>query len=129
MNDALTGQTVDLLQQMIRNQCVNDGTVQSGQEVRTSDLLRTYLEGSGLDVEVYEPVAAPGRTSLVARIEGSDPEAPTLCLMGHTDVVPVNPKTWTRDPFDPWIADGKLFVAPVEEAIRVRTGERGEAAV
>ena len=69
MSDALTGQTVELLQQMIRNQCVNDGTVQSGQEVRTSDLLRTYLGGSGLDVEVYEPVAAPGRASLVARIE------------------------------------------------------------
>ena len=60
MSDALTGQTVELLQQMIRNQCVNDGTVQSGQEVRTSDVLRTYLEGSGLDVEVYEPAARAG---------------------------------------------------------------------
>jgi hypothetical protein len=45
---------------------VNDGTVGSGQEVRTSDVLRTYLEGSGLDIEVYEPDGAPGRTSLVA---------------------------------------------------------------
>ncbi|HET8533045.1 MAG TPA: peptidase M20 family protein, partial [Methylomirabilota bacterium] len=72
-DDVLTGQTVELLQHMIRNQCVNDGTVQSGQEVRTSDLLRAYLDGSGLDVEVYEPPAAPGRASLVARIEGRDP--------------------------------------------------------
>ena len=39
MNDALTGQTVELLQQMIRNQCVNDGTVGSGQEVRTTDTI------------------------------------------------------------------------------------------
>ena len=30
MNDALTGQTVELLQQMIRNKCVNDGSVASG---------------------------------------------------------------------------------------------------
>src|SRR5258705_134819 len=59
MNDALTAQTVELLQQMIRNQCVNDGTIESGQEVRTTDLLRTYLEGSGLDLEVYEPDGAP----------------------------------------------------------------------
>jgi hypothetical protein len=29
MNDALTGETVELLQQLIRNQCVNDGTVAS----------------------------------------------------------------------------------------------------
>ena len=40
---------------------MNDGTVASGQEVRTTDLLRTYLQGSGLDLEVYEPLAAPGR--------------------------------------------------------------------
>jgi acetylornithine deacetylase/succinyl-diaminopimelate desuccinylase-like protein len=109
MNDALTGQTVELLQQLIRNQCVNDGSVESGQEVRTSDVLKSYLGGSGLDIEVYEPVAAPGRTSLVARIEGSDPKAPTLCLMGHTDVVPVNPKTWTRDPFGGELVDGEVW--------------------
>src|SRR4029079_1971981 len=109
MTDALTGQTVELLQQLIRNQCVNDGTVESGQEVRTSDVLKTYLQGSGLDLEVYQPHGAPGRTSLVARIEGSDPKAPTLCLMGHTDVVPVNPKTWTRDPFGGELVDGEVW--------------------
>jgi acetylornithine deacetylase/succinyl-diaminopimelate desuccinylase-like protein len=109
MNDALTAQTVELLQQMIRNQCVNDGTIESGQEVRTTDLLRTYLEGSGLDLEVYEPDGAPGRASLVARIEGSDPTAPTLCLMGHTDVVPVTPATWTRDPFGGELVKGEVW--------------------
>ena len=109
MNDALTGQTVELLQQMIRNKCVNDGSVASGQEGRTTDLLRTYLQGSGLDLEVYEPEGAPGRKSLVARIEGSDPKAPTLCLMGHTDVVPVTPETWTRDPFGGELVDGEVW--------------------
>jgi acetylornithine deacetylase/succinyl-diaminopimelate desuccinylase-like protein len=109
MSDALTGQTVELLQQLIRNQCVNDGSVASGQEVRTSDVLKTYLQGSGLDVEVYQPDNAPGRASLVARIEGSDPAAPTLCLMGHTDVVPVNPATWTRDPFGGELVKGEVW--------------------
>jgi acetylornithine deacetylase/succinyl-diaminopimelate desuccinylase-like protein len=109
MTDALTGQTVELLQQLIRNRCVNDGTVMSGQEVRNSDTLRAYLEGSGLDVEVYAPAHAPGRTSLVVRIEGSDPKAPTLCLMGHTDVVPVNPRTWTHDPFGGELIGGEVW--------------------
>ena len=109
MNDALTGQTVELLQQLIRNQCVNDGSVASGHEVRTTDVLRTYLAGSGLDLEVYEPAWAPGRASLVARIEGSDPKAPTLCLMGHTDVVPVTPKNWTRDPFGGEVVNGEVW--------------------
>src|SRR5258705_3039597 len=109
MNDALTAQTVELLQQLIRNQCVNDGTVASGQEVRTTDVLRTFLQGSGLDLEVYEPEGAPGRASLVARIEGSDPDAPTLCLMGHTDVVPVTPTHWTRDPFGGELVNGEVW--------------------
>ena len=106
---ALTGQTVELLQQLIRNQCVNDGTTASGQEVRTADVLKSYLAGSGLDLEVYEPAWAPGRASLVARIEGSDPTAPTLCLMGHTDVVPVNLATWTRDPFGGELVNGEVW--------------------
>jgi acetylornithine deacetylase/succinyl-diaminopimelate desuccinylase-like protein len=105
----LTAQTVELLQQLIRNQCVNDGTVGSGHEVRTTDVLRTYLAGSGLDLEVYEPEGAPGRASLVARIEGSDPAAPTLCLMGHTDVVPVTPAHWTRDPFGGELVGGEVW--------------------
>jgi acetylornithine deacetylase/succinyl-diaminopimelate desuccinylase-like protein len=109
MNEALTGQTVELLRQLIRNRCVNDGTVGSGQEVRTTDVLRAYLGGSGLDMEVYEPDGAPGRTSLVARIEGTDPAAPTLCLMGHTDVVPVTPEHWTRDPFGGELVDGEVW--------------------
>jgi acetylornithine deacetylase/succinyl-diaminopimelate desuccinylase-like protein len=109
MSDVLTGQTVELLQQLIRNQCVNDGSVASGQEVRTTDVLRTYLGTSGLDLEVYQPDHAPGRTSLVARIEGSDPAAPTLCLMGHTDVVPVTPANWTRDPFGGELVNGEVW--------------------
>jgi acetylornithine deacetylase/succinyl-diaminopimelate desuccinylase-like protein len=88
---------------------VNDGSVASGQEVRNSDTLRAYLEGSGLDVEVYTPDDAPGRASLVARIEGTDPKAPTLCLMGHTDVVPVTPETWTRDPFGGELVNGEVW--------------------
>jgi acetylornithine deacetylase/succinyl-diaminopimelate desuccinylase-like protein len=109
MPDALTGETVELLQTLIRNQCVNDGTVGSGQEVRTTDVLRTYLGATGLDLEVYEPEGAPGRRSLVARIEGSDPAAPTLCLMGHTDVVPVTPRNWTRDPFGGELVGGEVW--------------------
>ncbi len=93
----LTASTVELLQTLIRNECVNDGSPESGEETRNADLLETFLEGGGLLIERYEPI--PGRGSIVARIEGSDPDAPSLCLMGHTDVVPVSPDGWTNDPF------------------------------
>ena len=96
-NDQLTNETVELLQQLIRNQCVNDGTETSGHEDRNARLLRDELDGLPVDIEMIEP--APGRTSMIARYEGTDPEAPTLCLMGHTDVVPVSPDGWTNDPF------------------------------
>src|SRR5512134_3399116 len=107
MMNALTPLTTELLQQMIRNACVNDGSPASGFEVRSADLLQTFLEGSGLDLQRYE--AAPGRVSLVARIEGTDPSAPSLCLMGHTDVVPVNPDGWTHDPFGGELIDGEVW--------------------
>ncbi len=96
-SDHLANETVELLQAMIRNKCVNDGTAESGQEVRNADVLQAYLENSGVDFERYEPT--PGRVSIVSRIEGTDPGAPSLCLMGHTDVVPVNESGWSRDPF------------------------------
>ena len=76
---------------------MNDGTATSGNEVLNSDALETFLEGPGIDIETFEPT--PGRKSLVARIAGTDATSPSLCLMGHTDVVPVNPDGWTRDPF------------------------------
>ncbi|MGH2573074.1 MAG: M20/M25/M40 family metallo-hydrolase [Actinomycetota bacterium] len=100
-------EVTDLLQQLIRNACVNDGTPESGGERRSVDLLASYLEGSGLDLERYE--AAPERESLVARIDGSDPSAPSLMLMGHTDVVPVNRDHWRRDPFGGELVDGEVW--------------------
>jgi acetylornithine deacetylase/succinyl-diaminopimelate desuccinylase-like protein len=103
----LTGEVTDLLQHLIRNECVNDGTRGSGHEVRSADLLAAYLDGAGLDVERYEP--APGRTSLVARIEGRRPDAPTLLLMGHTDVVPANASRWRHDPFGGELIDGEVW--------------------
>jgi acetylornithine deacetylase/succinyl-diaminopimelate desuccinylase-like protein len=100
-------EVTDILQQLIRNSCVNDGTPGSGGEVRNADLLASYLEGSGADVERYQ--SSPGRDNLVARIEGRDRSAPSLLLMGHTDVVPVNPDHWRRDPFGGELVDGEIW--------------------
>ena len=106
-SSAPTSEVVDLVQQLIRNECVNDGTPGSGGEVRNADLLEAYLAGAGLDVERFD--SAPGRSNLIARIEGSDPDAPTLCLLGHTDVVPVNEARWSEDPFGGEIIDGCVW--------------------
>lgn len=106
-NSRLQTESTELLRTLIRNACVNSGDPASGQEVRTADALEDYFAGSGLGCERYE--AAPGRTSLITRIEGRDPSAPTLLLMGHTDVVPVSPAGWQRDPFGGEIVDGIVW--------------------
>src|SRR5207248_3938030 len=106
VND-VTGEVTDLRQHLIRNACVNDGAPDSGEESRNADVLTSYLEGAGIDLEHYEPV--PGRASLVGRIEGRDPDAPSLLLMGHTDVVPANADGWDRDPFGGELVDGQVW--------------------
>jgi len=95
--DRLTKENIELRQAMIRNQCVNDGTPESGFEDRNAHLLRDELEATGVEMEMLEVL--PGRGSLVARHPGTDPTAPALMLMGHTDVVPVSPDGWKNDPF------------------------------
>ena len=53
--DVRTQTTIELLQTLIRNECVNDGTATSGNEIRNSDALETFLEGPGVDIETFEP--------------------------------------------------------------------------
>jgi acetylornithine deacetylase/succinyl-diaminopimelate desuccinylase-like protein len=101
----LTGRTVEVLQSMIRNACVNDGTAASGQEQRNVAVLDEVLDG--LDRVYYEPV--PGRRSVLTTVEGSDPSAPTVLLLGHLDVVPVNRDKWREDPFGGEVIDGEVW--------------------
>ena len=102
-----TEEATDLLRHLIRNRCVNDGTVASGHEQRSADVLASFLEGTGADIETFEP--EPGRTSLVAKLHGHDPHAPSLTLLGHTDVVPANGDDWSHDPFGGELIDGEVW--------------------
>lgn len=107
MPDDPTGEVTDLLQHLIRNACVNDGTPDSGNEARSVDVLRSYLEGPGVDLTTF--ALHPDRPSLVARIEGRDPSASALLLMGHTDVVPANVDGWRHDPYGGELIDGEVW--------------------
>jgi acetylornithine deacetylase/succinyl-diaminopimelate desuccinylase-like protein len=95
---------VELLQEMIRNKCVNDGSPESGGEFRS---VATLLDYFALDGEIVEPV--PGRQSLVYRIPGTDPQAPSIALVPHLDVVPVDPSGWSVDPFAAEVDDGFVY--------------------
>jgi len=100
-------ESTELLRTLIRNGCVNTGEASSGHEDRSVDALEDFFAGSGLSCERY--TSEPGRMSLITRIEGRDRTAPTLLLMGHTDVVPVNMSGWQRDPFAAELVDGIVW--------------------
>ncbi|MGH8926741.1 MAG: M20/M25/M40 family metallo-hydrolase [Acidimicrobiia bacterium] len=97
-------EVIPLLQELIRNRCVNDGTRESGHEHRSVATLGDFLGEPG---EVVEP--SPGRQSVVYRVPGHNPEAPALLLLPHLDVVPVNQAGWAVDAFGAEIGDGCVW--------------------
>lgn len=108
--DALVGaasDTIELLRAMIREACVNEGHPGSGQEIRNVRVLQRFFADAPVEMQVLEP--APGRSSLIARVRGTDPAAPVLGLLGHLDVVPVDPDGWTRNPFGGELIDGEVW--------------------
>lgn len=100
---------VELLRDLIREACVNDGSRASGQEIRNVRVLQRFFEDVSDRIELQVLESAPGRASLVARVRGTDPSAPALGLLGHLDVVPVDPEGWTRNPFGGELIDGEVW--------------------
>lgn len=103
----LAGESAELLSALIANRCVNAGPGHVVEEARNVDVLAAALEGPGIDIERY--AAVPRRDNLVARIEGSDPDAPTLLIHAHLDVAPADPRRWERDPFGGERVDGEVW--------------------
>ena len=98
---------VGLLRALIREACVNTGDPASGGEIRAVRVLQRFFADAPVEIQVFE--AAPGRASLIARVPGTDPAAPSLGLLGHLDVVPVDAERWTRDPFGGDLVDGEVW--------------------
>jgi acetylornithine deacetylase/succinyl-diaminopimelate desuccinylase-like protein len=67
-----------------------------GNETLAVEYLKQVLDKEGIATEVF--ASDPKRSNLVARIRGNGKKRPVL-VMGHTDVVGVDPKKWTHPPF------------------------------
>jgi acetylornithine deacetylase/succinyl-diaminopimelate desuccinylase-like protein len=106
-NAPLESAIVPLLRELIQNRCVNDGTPESGQEIRSALTLQNFFKTYGVEAEVLE--SAPGRASLVARLPGSEPGRPCLAYMSHLDVVPANEEDWTASPFGGEVRGGYVW--------------------
>jgi acetylornithine deacetylase/succinyl-diaminopimelate desuccinylase-like protein len=99
---SLRGEVADLLSRLIQI----DTTNPPGNETAAAELLRDYLEASGVECELYARV--PERASLVARIRGTG-DGPTLLLLSHTDVVLADPREWSVPPFSGEMRDDQVW--------------------
>jgi acetylornithine deacetylase/succinyl-diaminopimelate desuccinylase-like protein len=90
---ALRDEATELLRELIRIDTSNP----PGGETPAAELLKAYLEDSGVECELVARRA--DRANLVGRIRGSG-EGPSLTLLGHTDVVPADASDWRHPPFE-----------------------------
>ncbi len=77
-----------------------------GHEAPAVEYLKTVLEREGIPVKVL--ASGPKRPNLVARLKGSGRKRPLL-IMGHTDVVNVDPAKWTHPPFSATRTGGYVY--------------------
>jgi acetylornithine deacetylase/succinyl-diaminopimelate desuccinylase-like protein len=110
-------ETVSIARDLIRFDTTNYGEGVSNGETEAAEYLGALLEELGLKTQYFE--SEPGRTSVVAKVEGSyagsdldkldHGKRPALIVHGHTDVVPADPANWSVDPFAGEIKDGMLW--------------------
>ncbi len=96
----MTLEATSLLREYVRIDTSNP----PGNEMKAVEFLSGLLRAEGIDAQVAE--AAPGRGNLFARI---GPPGPTICLLNHTDVVPVENRYWSVDPFAGDLRGGSVW--------------------
>jgi acetylornithine deacetylase/succinyl-diaminopimelate desuccinylase-like protein len=101
---AVEKRAVEFLQEYVRLETVNPPA-----DTRTAaKLFETELRKHGLEPRVY--TSGPnGQTNLIVRLAGKDRTKKPLLLLNHFDVVPVDRKAWSVDPFGALIKDGWIW--------------------
>jgi acetylornithine deacetylase/succinyl-diaminopimelate desuccinylase-like protein len=101
---ALDKYAIDLLQRYIRIESVNPPA-----DMRpAAALLKAELEKNGFIVKTYDSGPA-GQRNLVTRLSGSKSGKKALLLLNHMDVVPVDRKAWSVEPFAGIIKGGSIW--------------------
>lgn len=100
-------EVVQICQDLIRIDSTNYGDGSGPGEREAADYVVARLREVGLDPLLLE--SAPGRASVVLRLEGADPTRPALCLHGHLDVVPAHAPDWQVDPLSGEIREGCVW--------------------
>ena len=100
--DEVGAEAVDHLVELVKIRSVNP----PGNETEVVEYLQAVLAAEGIESEVYS--LDPARANLVVRTRGNGSKRPLL-IMGHTDVVGVQPDKWFADPFSGMREDGYIY--------------------
>jgi acetylornithine deacetylase/succinyl-diaminopimelate desuccinylase-like protein len=77
-----------------------------GKELPAAEYLKQVLEKEGIPVQTF--AMEPNRPNVVARLKGNGTKKPLL-IMGHLDVVNVDPKKWVHPPFSATREGGYVY--------------------
>ena len=117
--DAAIDEIVRFHQDIVRIPTVNTGQMPTGNETACCEYIRDRLGAEGIGAKILE--SAPGRGNLIARLKG-DGSGPSLLLMSHLDVVPVeDPARWRHPPFEAVLAEGRIWGRGSDDAKAVAT--------
>ena len=109
MTDQLTpeAEVARICRDLIRIDSSNYGDGSGLGERACAEYVMGELTDVGLDPTYVE--SAPGRASVLLRIEGTDRSRPGLAVHGHLDVVPADAADWQVDPFAAEVKDGSIW--------------------
>lgn len=100
---SLSDDAVSLLQGLLRL----DTQTPPGNERLAADWIANVLHLEDIPFDIVE--SAPTRATLVSRVKAPNPSGRPVMLMGHTDVVTVEPEKWDHDPFCGDIIDSYVY--------------------
>ncbi|WP_425586352.1 M20/M25/M40 family metallo-hydrolase [Streptomyces sannanensis] len=106
VDDVALDEVVRFTSELIRIDTTNRGGGDC-QERPAAEYVAERLAEAGLEPVMLE--RTPGRTNVVARIEGTDPSADALLVHGHLDVVPAEAADWSVHPFSGEVRDGVVW--------------------
>ena len=95
---------LELLQQYIRIESVNP----PANTEKAAEFFAAELRRNGLAPTLYRS-GPGGQVNLVVRLPGRDRSKKPILLLNHFDVVPVDRKMWTVDPFGGIVRDGNIW--------------------
>jgi acetylornithine deacetylase/succinyl-diaminopimelate desuccinylase-like protein len=96
-----------LCSDLIRIDTTNPGDHSGPGERVAAERVAALLAEAGLEPAVLE--SRPGRSSVVARISGTDPGRAALLIHGHLDVVPAEAADWQVHPFSGELSGGCIW--------------------